>query len=248
MSIRIGNEYLNIPGLSSARSKTASVGSKTISRAGSSTKSNNVSASFASELSSSIAALSATGSSSLSALNPYANISSSLLYNNLNSLYSGLSYNNLNTSSLLQNYWGRNDFPLEALYGSSNASSILSWLPQSTEPASNAVSVLSRLNPTLGMKAIVISPELESRVNSNSQLMQDVMDKISSYISGTDEMFSGQNKSDALIFDENGNISHYRTFTEDKGLVSTAETKPVADKANSRIRVVNYPSNYFSKI
>lgn len=45
-------------------------------------------------------------------------------------------------------------------------------------------------------------------------LAQSIMDKVTSFIEASDARVMGKRTSHTIVFDENGNISHYRTIVE----------------------------------
>lgn len=69
----------------------------------------------------------------------------------------------LDTSKISQSLWERQDYPFEKFFEDDLDESILDWKPSGTNPSMLDQNVQARLNATIGMKAVVIPPELEEK-------------------------------------------------------------------------------------
>ena len=87
--------------------------------------------------------------------------------------------------------------------------SVLNWKPMGQDPDMADSSVQSRLDSTLGGKAIVVPPELEEKMKNNPELAQKVMDKVDNFIKNHPTR-PGRVLSYLIALDENGDIAHFR--------------------------------------
>ncbi len=123
--------------------------------------------------------------------------------------YPGAKYHVMDASKISQGTWERNDFPFEKFFEDGVDESVLNWKPTGKEPDMAASGVQSRLDSTLGGKAIVVPPELEEKMKNNPELAQKVMDKVDSFIANHPTR-PGRVLSYLIALDENGDIAHFR--------------------------------------
>ena len=125
------------------------------------------------------------------------------------SRYPGAKYHVVDASGISQGIWERNDFPYERFFDDEVNKSVLDWHPSGKEPAMADASVQSRLDSTLGKKAIVVPPELEEKMKNDPELAEKVMGKIESFIQNHPTR-PGRELSYLIALDENGDIAHFR--------------------------------------
>lgn len=123
--------------------------------------------------------------------------------------FPGAKYHVMNTSGISQGIWERNDFLYERFFDDEVNESVLDWQPSGKEPAMADASVQSRLDSTLGKKAIVVPPELEEKTKNNPELAKKVMGKVENFIQNHPTR-PGRVLSYLIVLDENGEISHFR--------------------------------------
>lgn len=151
------------------------------------------------------------------------NINNQNLEDMLKAQYPELKYHVLDTSKISQSLWERQDYPFEKYFEDDLDESILDWKPSGANPSMLDQNVQARLNSTIGMKAVVLPPELEEKMKNDPGLAQSIMDKVTSFIEASDARVMGKGTSHTIVFDENGNISHYRTIVEGGGLIMPSE-------------------------
>lgn len=125
------------------------------------------------------------------------------------SRYPGAKYHVMDASGISQGMWERNDFPYERFFDDEVDKSVLDWHPSGKEPAMADASVQSRLDSTLGKKAIVVPPELEEKMKNDPELAEKVMGKVESFIQNHPTR-PGRVLSYLIALDENGDIAHFR--------------------------------------
>lgn len=118
-------------------------------------------------------------------------------------------YHVVDASKIPQNVWERNDFPFEQFFNDKVDENILNWTPSGKEPSMSDSGVQTRLNSTLGRKAIVIPPSLEEKMKNNPDLAKSVMNKVEIFIN-THPTRPGRICSYLISLDENGDIAHFR--------------------------------------
>lgn len=123
--------------------------------------------------------------------------------------FPGAKYHVMDASAISQGVWERNDFPFEKFFEDDVDESVLNWKPMGQDPDMGDSSVQSRLDSTLGGKAIVVPPELEEKMKNNPELAQKVMDKVDSFIANHPTR-PGRVLSYLIALDENGDIAHFR--------------------------------------
>ncbi|MBR5992720.1 MAG: hypothetical protein IK018_02845 [Lachnospiraceae bacterium] len=125
------------------------------------------------------------------------------------SRYSDAKYHVMDASGISQGTWERNDFPYERFFDDEVDESVLDWHPSGKEPDMSDASVQSRLDSTLGKKAIVVPPELEEKMKNDPELAEKVMGKVESFIQNHPTR-PGRVLSYLIALDENGDIAHFR--------------------------------------
>ena len=123
--------------------------------------------------------------------------------------YPGAKYHVMDASNISQGVWERNDFPFEKFFEDDVDESVLNWKPMGQDSDMADSSVQSRLDSTLGGKAIVVPPELEEKMKNNPELARKVMDKVDSFIKNHPTR-PGRVLSYLIALDENGDIAHFR--------------------------------------
>lgn len=125
------------------------------------------------------------------------------------SRYPGAKYHVMDASGISQGIWERNDFPYERFFEDEVDGSVLEWQPSGKDSEMSDASVQSRLNSTLGKKAIVVPPELEEKMKKDPELAEKVMGKVESFIQNHPTR-PGRVLSYLIALDENGDIAHFR--------------------------------------
>ena len=91
--------------------------------------------------------------------------------------FPGAKYHVMDASTISQGVWERNDFPFEKFFEDDVDESVLNWKPMGQNPDMADSAVQTRLDSTLGGKAIVVPPELEEKMKNNPDLAQKIMDQ-----------------------------------------------------------------------
>ena len=85
----------------------------------------------------------------------------------------------------------------------------MDWKPTGAEPKLTDKSVQSRIDTTLGKKAIVVPPALEEKMKNDPALAQKVMAKVEKFIVNDEATLPlSRIYSCVVILDENGKIAH----------------------------------------
>ncbi len=87
-------------------------------------------------------------------------------------------YHVANASEISRENWTHNDFPYDKFIADSIDESIFTWQPTRANPSQLNPEVQSKLTATLGKHAIVIPPELENKMATNSALRQKVIGNV----------------------------------------------------------------------
>ena len=127
----------------------------------------------------------------------------------LKAQYPTLKYHVLDTSGINSSLWQRNDYPFEMFFEDTLSESDLDWKPKSANPSMLDTGVQARLNAARGKYAIVVPPALEEKLQNNTELSQDIMNKISTLIKEQDTVPSSIDSFNITLDDE-GNVSNYR--------------------------------------
>lgn len=139
----------------------------------------------------------------------------------LKSRYPEAYYNVMDTSKIDGGLWGRNDYPWDAYFSEPADESVLSWVPSGTEPSMQDSKVQSKINSIAGKTSIVIPPELEQKMEDDSTLARQVMDKVDKFIA---KYYRPEaNQGFLITFDENGEIGHACIACEGRVTVSSSE-------------------------
>ncbi len=125
------------------------------------------------------------------------------------SRFPGAKYHVMDASSISQGVWERNDFPFEKFFDDEVDESVLNWQPSGKDPAMADASVQSRLDSTLGQKAIVVPPELEEKMKNDPELAKKVMERVESFIQNHPTR-PGRILSYLISLNEDGEIAHFR--------------------------------------
>ena len=123
--------------------------------------------------------------------------------------FPGAYYHVMDAYKIPQGAWQRYDFPHEKFFGDEVDESVLDWKPTGAEPKLTDASVQSRIDSTLGKKAIVVPPALEEKMKNDPALAQQVMAKVESFIMKDQAMLPPDRiYSCVVVLDENGEIAH----------------------------------------
>lgn len=123
--------------------------------------------------------------------------------------FPGAYYHTADAYKIPQGAWQRYDFPHEKFFGDELDESIIDWKPTGAEPKLTDASVQSRIDSTLGKKAIVVPPALAEKMKNDSALAQQVMAKVESFIMKDQATLPPDRiYSCVVVLDENGEIAH----------------------------------------
>ena len=123
--------------------------------------------------------------------------------------FPGAYYHTMDAYKIPQGTWERYDFPHEQFFNNNVDESVLDWKPTGAEPKLTDKSVQSRIDTTLGKKAIVVPPALEEKMKNDPALAQKVMAKVERFIVNDEATLPpGRIYSCVVILDENGEIAH----------------------------------------
>ena len=123
--------------------------------------------------------------------------------------YSGAKYHVMDMSGISQGVWERSDFPYEKFFDDEVDETILNWQPSGKDPAMADASVQSRLDATLGKKAIVVPPKLVEKMEQDPELAKRVMERVESFIQNHPTR-PGRILSYLISLNEEGEIAHFR--------------------------------------
>lgn len=123
--------------------------------------------------------------------------------------FPGAYYHTMDAYKIPQGAWQRYDFPHEKFFSDEVDESVLDWKPTGVEPKLTDASVQSRIDSTLGKKAIVVPPALEEKMKNDPTLAQQVMAKVESFIMRDQATLPPDRiYSCVVVLDENGEIAH----------------------------------------
>ena len=123
--------------------------------------------------------------------------------------FPGAYYHTADAYKIPQGAWQRYDFPHEKFFSDGLDESIIDWKPTGAEPKLTDASVQSRIDSTLGKKAIVVPPALEEKMKNDPALAQQIMAKVESFIMNDQATLPpGRIYSCVVVLDENGEIAH----------------------------------------
>lgn len=137
--------------------------------------------------------------------------------------FPGAYYHTMDASNIPQGVWERNDFPFEKFFQNDVEESVLNWNPNGANPAMDSSGVQSRLHSISGQKSIVVPPELEEKMKSNSALARQVMAKVESFIA-TNQV-PGRICSHLIVLDENGEIARFRASSHGGNFTGPTEAE-----------------------
>jgi len=84
-------------------------------------------------------------------------------------------YHVMDASSISRENWTHNDFPYEKFLENQVDESILTWKPSRVNPSQLNSEVQSKFTATLGKHSIIIPPELEEKLATDSNLRKKVI-------------------------------------------------------------------------
>lgn len=87
-------------------------------------------------------------------------------------------YHVFDATSIPRNIWTHNDFPYSKFLSETIDESVLNWQPSRKNPSQLDSKVQTKIQATLGRHAIIIPPELDEKMQSDSKIRQKVIDKI----------------------------------------------------------------------
>lgn len=87
-------------------------------------------------------------------------------------------YHVMNASGISRENWTHNDFPYERFLDNQVDESILTWKPSRANPSQLNSEVQSKLTATLGKHSIIIPPELEEKLTTDSNLRKKVITNV----------------------------------------------------------------------
>lgn len=123
--------------------------------------------------------------------------------------FPGAYYHTADAYKIPQSAWQRYDFPHEKFFSNELDESVIDWKPTGAEPKLTDASVQSRIDSTLGKKAIVVPPALEEKMKNDPALAQQIMAKVESFIMNDQATLPpGRIYSCVVVLDENGEIAH----------------------------------------
>lgn len=160
------------------------------------------------------------------------------------SRFPGAYYHAMDAYKISSGSWGRYDFPHEQFFNETVDESVLDWKPTGTEPKLTDKSVQSRIDATLGKKAIVVPPALEEKMKNDPTLAQKVMAKVERFLVNDEASLPpGRIYSCVVILDENGEIAHAAGSSGGGNIVGPTEEEQrqfEAEQAEKRKRRVAY--------
>lgn len=127
----------------------------------------------------------------------------------LTTRFPGVKYHVMDTSRINASAWERNDYPFEKFFEDEVDEAVLGWTPASQNPSMSDSGVQARLNAARGKYAVLVPPALETKLEEDPSLAQELMNKISTLMMQQDTV-PGTIESFNIAFDEDGNISNYR--------------------------------------
>ncbi len=123
--------------------------------------------------------------------------------------FPGAYYHTMDAYKIPQGAWQRYDFPHEKFFCDEVDESVLDWKPTGAEPKLTDASVQSRIDSTLGKKAIVVPPALEEKMKNDPALARQVMARVESFIVNDQATLPPDRiYSCVVVLDENGEIAH----------------------------------------
>ena len=140
--------------------------------------------------------------------------------------FPGAYYHTMDAYKIPQGTWERYDFPHEQFFNDNVDESVLDWKPTGAEPKLTDKSVQSRIDTTLGKKAIVVPPALEEKMKNDPALAQKVMARVERFIVNDEATLpQGRIYSCVVILDENGEIARFRASSHGGNFIGSTETE-----------------------
>lgn len=87
-------------------------------------------------------------------------------------------YHVMDATTISRQVWTHNDFPYEKFLSESVDVSVLTWQPSRANPSQLDSDVQKKLTATLGKNSVIIPPELNEKLKSNSALRKKVIRNI----------------------------------------------------------------------
>lgn len=87
-------------------------------------------------------------------------------------------YHVMDATNISREIWTHNDFPYQKFLANSVDNSVLTWQPSRINPSQLDSDVQRKLTATLGKNAVVIPPELNDKLQSDSKLAEKVIANI----------------------------------------------------------------------
>ena len=84
-------------------------------------------------------------------------------------------YHIMDATSIKSESWTHNDFPTDKFLRDNVDISVLTWQPSRINPSQTDSDVQSKLTATLGKNSIIIPPELEEKLKTDSELRERVI-------------------------------------------------------------------------
>ena len=137
--------------------------------------------------------------------------------------FPGAYYHTMDAHKIPQGVWERNDFPFEKFFQKDVDESVLEWNPNGVNPAMDSSGVQSRLHSISGQKSIVVPPELEEKMKSDSALVQQVMAEVEGFIAAN--QVPGRICSHLIVLDENGEIARFRASSHGGNFIGPTEAE-----------------------
>lgn len=123
--------------------------------------------------------------------------------------FPGAYYHTMDAYKISSGSWQRYDFPHELFFSDQVDESVLDWKPVGADAKLTDRSVQSRIDSTLGKKAIVVPAALEEKMKNDPALAQRVMEKVERLIIGDVSMLPPDRiYSYVVVLDEDGEIAH----------------------------------------
>lgn len=84
-------------------------------------------------------------------------------------------YHVMDATAISREVWTHNDFPYDKFLTDSVSDSVLTWQPARANPSQSDSDVQAKLTATLGKNAVVIPPELNAKLKTDSALRRKVI-------------------------------------------------------------------------
>lgn len=84
-------------------------------------------------------------------------------------------YHVMDATAISREVWTHNDFPYDKFLTNSISESVLTWQPARANPSQSDSDVQAKLTATLGKNAVIITPELNAKLKTDSALRRKVI-------------------------------------------------------------------------